>query len=142
MSRDIIEENRIGQRGQHVSWIWRLDDGLMDEQSALLTESKHLSLSSILSCFLHDIYFLVTHINWLCARARHQRWEEEIVIVKHEMVWTQLWFGHQVQMWETRRSNAFFAMSKGHEVYAAKQVWVWNQFLNDAKKCFSTLMDV
>lgn len=42
MSRDVVEENRIGQRSEHVSWIWRLDSGVIDKKSALLTESKHL----------------------------------------------------------------------------------------------------
>jgi hypothetical protein len=40
MSRDVVEENRIGQRSEHVSWIWRVDGGVVDRQSALLTESK------------------------------------------------------------------------------------------------------
>jgi hypothetical protein len=42
MSRDVVEENRIGQRSEHVSWIWRLDGRMIDKKSALLTESKHL----------------------------------------------------------------------------------------------------
>jgi hypothetical protein len=92
--------------------------------------------------FMNNIYFTVTRINWLRARARHQRWKEEIQIVKHEMIWTQLWFGHQVEMWEKRRSHALFSMSKGHDTYAAKQIWVWNQFLDDAKKSFSYIIDV
>jgi hypothetical protein len=76
-------------------------------------------------------------VNWLRAKARHQRWEEEIEIVKHEMIWTQLWFDHQRQVWDRREKDAILSMRKGHEVYAAKQVWVWSQFLDDAKKSFA-----
>ena len=42
MSRDVVEENRVGQRSEHVPWIWRLDGGAIDKNSALLTESEHL----------------------------------------------------------------------------------------------------
>jgi hypothetical protein len=27
VSRDVVEENRLGQRSDHVGWIWRLDIG-------------------------------------------------------------------------------------------------------------------
>jgi hypothetical protein len=27
VSRDVVEENRVGQRSEHISWIWRLDIG-------------------------------------------------------------------------------------------------------------------
>jgi hypothetical protein len=27
VSRDVVEENRLGQRSEHVAWIWRLDIG-------------------------------------------------------------------------------------------------------------------
>jgi hypothetical protein len=34
MSRDVVEENRVGQRNEHVSWVWRSDvgkDGVKDD---------------------------------------------------------------------------------------------------------------
>ena len=40
MSRDVVEENRVGQRSEHVSWIWRLDGGAVNKDNALLMESK------------------------------------------------------------------------------------------------------
>jgi hypothetical protein len=40
MSRDVVEENRVGQRSEHVSWIWRLDAGSAIGQNALLQESE------------------------------------------------------------------------------------------------------
>jgi hypothetical protein len=75
----------------------------------------------------------------LRAKARHQRWKEEITIVENEMVWMQLWFKHQIQVWEEREEVARLNLSHGHKVYAAKQVWVWKFFLHDAKISF---MDV
>ena len=82
---------------------------------------------------------LVRRVNWLRARARHQRWKEEITILENEMTWTELWFQHQIEVWDERKQVASVSLSDGHKVYAAKQVWVWKSFLDDAKKSF---MDV
>jgi hypothetical protein len=138
MSRDVVEENRVGQRSEHVSWIWRLDHESMIGKNAWLQESECLCWRS--DNFLNSPGCMsVQRVNWLRAKARHQRWKEEITIVEHEMVWTQLWFKHQIQVWEEREEVARLNLSHGHKVYAAKQVWVWKNFLDDAKTSF---MDV
>jgi hypothetical protein len=72
----------------------------------------------------------------LRAKARHQRWKEEITILEHEMKWTELWFQHQIQVWQERKKVATDSLSDGHKVYAAKQVWVWKSFLDDARNSF------
>jgi hypothetical protein len=43
MSRDVMEENRVGQRSEHVSWIWRLDHGSTIGKNAWLQESECLT---------------------------------------------------------------------------------------------------
>jgi hypothetical protein len=40
ISRDVVEENRVGQRSEHVSWIWRLDIGKSLGENAWLEESE------------------------------------------------------------------------------------------------------
>jgi hypothetical protein len=75
----------------------------------------------------------VTRVNWLRAKARSKRWEEEVLILKHEMIWTKLWFGHQKKTWEDRMEGA---TKPGHHAYAAKQVRIWSQFGEHAKKEF------
>jgi F0F1-type ATP synthase epsilon subunit len=37
VSRDVVEENRIGQRSEHVSWIWRLDLGNDQDKNDVFT---------------------------------------------------------------------------------------------------------
>lgn len=46
MSRDVVEENRVGQKSDHVPWIWRIDCGLISDQDTLLQESEHCFESS------------------------------------------------------------------------------------------------
>jgi hypothetical protein len=76
----------------------------------------------------------------LRAKARHQRWKEEITILENEMIWAQLWFQHQMQVWQERQKVAANGLSDGHKVYAAKQVWVWKTFLDDARKSFKSVL--
>jgi len=78
----------------------------------------------------------VTRVNWLRAKARSNRWEEEVLILKHEMIWTKLWFGHQKKKWEERMEMATVASKLGHRAYAAKQARIWSQFLEHAKTEF------
>ncbi|KAI6127051.1 hypothetical protein F5141DRAFT_994290, partial [Pisolithus sp. B1] len=55
--------------------------------------------SSKLAWFwMMDVY----RINWLKARARRDRQKEEVSLVRHEMLWTCLWFEYHKNMWEKR----------------------------------------
>lgn len=40
VSRDVVEENRVGQRSEHVSWIWRLDIGKDQDKNKWILESE------------------------------------------------------------------------------------------------------
>jgi hypothetical protein len=40
LSRDVLEENRFGQKSEHVSWIWRLDIGKDQDKDAWMDESE------------------------------------------------------------------------------------------------------
>lgn len=44
MGGDIEEENRVGQRSDHVSWIWRVDCGETFDKNEWQRESKFFSL--------------------------------------------------------------------------------------------------
>jgi hypothetical protein len=73
---------------------------------------------------------VVYRVNWLRAKARFKRWEEERNLVRHEMIWTIEYFKHQQQQWDDRREQ--IAKEKesaaGLACYAAKQVALWKEF--------------
>lgn len=57
--------------------------------------------------------------------------------MKHEMVWTTLWFKHHEQEWESR----YQTYSKpGLKAYAAKQKNVWMMFREKAEERFEEYM--
>jgi hypothetical protein len=82
---------------------------------------------------------IVTRVNWFRAKARSKQWEEEVLILKHEMIWTQLWFGHYKKKWEKRMQEAGIASKPGHHAYAAKQAYVWTQFWEHARTQFGSI---
>ena len=58
-------------------------------------------------------------------------------MVKHEMIWTILWFKHYKQEWE----RCYKTYSKlGQKAYAAKQKNVWERFREKAEEGFEKCM--
>ena len=40
VSQDVVEENRVGQRSDHISWVWRFNIGQEDCKEDWMTESE------------------------------------------------------------------------------------------------------
>jgi hypothetical protein len=85
---------------------------------------------------LHLIQSVVYRVNWLRAKARVDRWAEELTIVKHEMHWTTLWFQNQANVWEKRSNREDSKLPLGHKSYAVKQQKLWKAFQKKASERF------
>ncbi|KAI6105115.1 hypothetical protein EV401DRAFT_1873905 [Pisolithus croceorrhizus] len=116
VSKEVTEENRFGQGVSKMAWFWMVDG----EQNLLNGDSGGL---------MEEFY----RINWLKARARRDRWREEVSLVRHEMLWTTLWFQYQKEIWETQ---ALQSTEPGKEAYASKQVELWSDFTKKAGLMF------
>jgi hypothetical protein len=79
----------------------------------------------------------VYRVNFLRAKARYDRWEEESKVVQHEMRWCVLYFEHQMQIWGER---AQAATREGPRAYAHKQVAMWRNFATDGRRRFDGKM--
>ncbi|KIK18133.1 hypothetical protein PISMIDRAFT_110102, partial [Pisolithus microcarpus 441] len=116
VSKEVMEENRFGQGTSKLAWFWVMDGG----KSQLNVEDGGL---------MEEFY----RINWLKARARRDRWKEEVSLVRHEMLWTVLWFEYHKNMWEQR---ALQLTEPGKEAYARKQMVLWSDFANKTRLMF------
>ncbi|KAI5983613.1 hypothetical protein EDC04DRAFT_2616104 [Pisolithus marmoratus] len=116
VSKEVTEENRFGQGTSKLAWFWVIDG----EKSQLNVEAGGL---------MEEFY----RINWLKARARRDRWKEEVSLVRHEMLWTGLWFEYHKKMWEQR---ALQLTEPGKEAYAKKQMGLWSDFASKARLMF------
>ncbi|KAI5999723.1 hypothetical protein EDC04DRAFT_2612161 [Pisolithus marmoratus] len=116
VSKEVTEENRFGQGTSKLAWFWVIDG----EKSQLNVEAGGL---------MEEFY----RINWLKARARRDRWKEEVSLVRHEMLWTGLWFEYHKKMWEQR---ALQLTEPGKEAYSHKQMGLWSDFASKARLMF------
>jgi hypothetical protein len=80
---------------------------------------------------------LVYRVNWLKAKARVDRWEEEFILVKNEMQWTILWFRHHANLWKGRSERKDGNLPMGHKAYAVKQQKLYNAFAEKSLDKFS-----
>jgi hypothetical protein len=46
--------------------------------------------------------FIVYRVHWLKAKARRDRWAEEVTVLVHEMDWTMWFFEHRASEWRRR----------------------------------------
>jgi hypothetical protein len=86
---------------------------------------------------LFTLIHLVYRVNWLRAKARFDRWQEELILVKHEMQWTILWFQYQANLWRERSERVDSIFPIGHISYAKKQQKLWNALERKSSERFA-----
>ena len=77
----------------------------------------------------------------LQAKARYDRWKEEKVWVETEMKWVQNWFAYRENWWMERVKENEEESKKGHLIYAWKQVGLWNEFGQKAKRAWKLIKE-
>ena len=82
MSGDIVEENRVGQRSSILPWFWRLDRKTKENFGNYEKECEYSNRRTIRLVLITKIVY---RVNWLRARARAKRWNEEKDVVMKEM---------------------------------------------------------
>ena len=70
------------------------------------------------------------------AKARFDRWDEEMKFVRHEMTWCVLYFRKQKEIW-MRWTNLG---GDGHQAYIYKQAAIWERFEVEGLVWFSGKM--
>ncbi|KAG1732280.1 hypothetical protein EDB19DRAFT_1831399 [Suillus lakei] len=118
VSKEVTEENRHGQGSDRLTWFWRINNAEDSQKNQWIMNVINLFSSFQAYC-----------VNWLKAKARYDRWSEELKLVQHEMFWTVSWFG-------TRRSRADKSIKDGHKAYAEKQASMWAKFSAKGLKNF------
>jgi hypothetical protein len=82
----------------------------------------------------------VYRVNWFRAKARSDRWGEELKIVKKEMEWTMNWFEWQTEEWKKRGDKTCREGMRGHTCYAEKQQVLWQAMWKQAHSAFVNVM--
>ena len=82
----------------------------------------------------------IYRVNFLRAKARMDRWQEEVTLVQNETKWMDLWLAYHRNIWEGRAKESEQKGSKGHACYAWKQVRMWERMANEAMDVYSRVM--
>jgi hypothetical protein len=80
---------------------------------------------------LQPEFWLVYCVNWLCATAQNNRWNEDLNLTKHEMQWTIRWYVNE--LWRVRR-DAAGQLSRGHTAY---EIAMWDELARVSDITFS-----
>ena len=83
--------------------------------------------------------FVVYRVHWLRTKAQHDRWEEELILVQHEMDWTYNFFVFKRKQWDTRSQKAKGEGQVGHACYAARQAHVYSTLAEHAADSFKKI---
>ena len=86
-----------------------------------------------------NAFLPVYRVNWLHAKARKERWQEEMELVVSEMSWTVNCFKYHEGGWEKRAKEA---KGLGETAYAWKQKSMWEKWVKSAKDAFGTFQDI
>ncbi|KAK7678294.1 hypothetical protein QCA50_018642 [Cerrena zonata] len=103
-STAVIDPNARGERNNGLSWIWHTQHDPGEDP-----------------VWLDELY----RVNWLRAKARRDRWAEELALTKAEMLWTRLFHLHRRDLWLHRAAEA----ESDHprlRFYAHKQARTWD----------------
>lgn len=102
-STAVQEPNKRGQRDVELSWIWKTPGIFTGDEDTFLTERE--LIIPLCSIFLLPIV-TVLRVNWIRAKSRRDRWNEELSVTKHEMVWVMLWYQNRAALWKGRAKAA------------------------------------
>ncbi|KAG1721015.1 uncharacterized protein EDB91DRAFT_1030709, partial [Suillus paluster] len=116
VSTAVTDPNARGQRNSMLAWFWSMDvEGDSDS-----------------SDWLNEFYW----VHWLHAKALRDRWEEEMLLVQHEMNWTCNFFLHKAEQWILLATISKAADKVGHLAYAARQCKMYQRLYEDSQDAF------
>lgn len=105
----------IGQGYQSISWLWRTKAAENNEEWQVEGKCRlHIF------CMLNNyMAFLALRVEWFRARQRYLQWEEELKLLKREMVMAARDFLTKQKVWHFKSQS--FDLAPGMREYAAQK---------------------
>ncbi|KAG1837563.1 hypothetical protein DFJ58DRAFT_846405 [Suillus subalutaceus] len=119
-SAAVADPNARGQRDATLAWFWCMD--VQGDTSG--------------NDWMTEFY----RVNWLRTKALCDRWNEEVILVKHEMQWSINFFNHKAKQWLGHKDNAVSTGLTGHACYAARQSQIYHQLAAHAADSFRKII--
>ncbi|KAG2113783.1 uncharacterized protein F5147DRAFT_650200 [Suillus discolor] len=118
-STAVADPNARGQRDTTLAWFWSINVQGDTSRNDWMTE-----------------------FNWLRTKALCNRWNEEVILIKHEMQWSINFFTYKAKQWLSLMDNATSTGLTGHACYAARQCHIYQQLAAHAAESFQKMIPV
>ncbi|KAG1894778.1 uncharacterized protein F5891DRAFT_984797 [Suillus fuscotomentosus] len=118
----VADPNARGQRDATLAWFWSIN--VQGDTSG--------------NDWMTEFY----RVNWLRTKALCDCWNEEVILVKHEMQWSVNFFTYKAKQWLSLMDNATYTGLTRHACYAARQCHIYQQLAAHAAESFQKVIPV
>jgi len=106
----------------HGSGLW-----IYPKTPIKMTGCQNVSLSMHHHISFRIMIGPVYRVHWLRAKAKQDRWSEEMELITAEQGWTHTFFRNRADCWEEKTSEASLASDGSLACYAARQYDMYNK---------------
>lgn len=124
------DSRKLGQGHQSISWIWRSSAAQNEEEWQVHGERRPDVNPKCYSGT--NVIHLALKTEWFRARQRYLQWEEELKILKREMVMIIRDFGTRSEIWKFKSECQVESASVGMVQYARRKSWFYQKLKDDA----------
>ncbi|KAG9098113.1 hypothetical protein FS749_004659 [Ceratobasidium sp. UAMH 11750] len=75
-------------------------------------------------------------VEWFRGKARYERWEEEVMILRREMASVVLSFNHEAENWIQRQATVEATFAPGYRAFCTQQATMWQSLRDDSIRQF------
>ncbi|KDN41570.1 hypothetical protein RSAG8_07371, partial [Rhizoctonia solani AG-8 WAC10335] len=134
LKKEAINRQSLGEGRVQLPWYWRVN--LENDQSLSSPEQIHKEYteSELLLNVSYSLTLMVkrggsVRVQWFRARARFERWQEEVYWLQHEAASMVLDFQQRSHTW-AEHSKA--SSNAGWRCYSSRQADLWSSLSKDA----------
>ncbi|KAG9075734.1 hypothetical protein FS749_012572 [Ceratobasidium sp. UAMH 11750] len=112
-------DRSTGEGRRQLPWFWNvrsMDIGKGDDSSVENDEAMR--------------------VEWFRGRARYQRWEEEVLILRREMASVLFSFHAEEEKWAQRQRTVEASFDRGYQSFCCQEIGMWRDLREDATDKF------
>ncbi|PPQ92912.1 hypothetical protein CVT25_009177 [Psilocybe cyanescens] len=121
-STAIWKPNVPGSSKIDLPWIWRTGRWHLLNDAVGAADTDRSNGPDVQQRFQTEF----NCVHWLRARAQKNRWNEEIILVEYEMIWTVRYFAHRREEWA--KASDMANINPGPKAYACRRSHIWHKF--------------
>ncbi|KAG8715482.1 hypothetical protein FRC08_010533 [Ceratobasidium sp. 394] len=134
-------DRSTGEGRRQLPWFWNvrsMDIGKGDDSSVENDEGRF-------GCYRASALLTLRaamRVEWFRGRARYQRWEEEVLILRREMASVLFSFHAEEEKWAQRQRTVEASFDRGYQSFCCQEIGMWRDLREDATDKFRPFIQV